>query len=485
MPGYTIKSDAPWMAQPRASTFSVDQDHMMTDAAHVSSETREPSTLDTSFHAHPNQQIMDKSQNRQSRLPIFQQVRSMLHKPPNLITPGQPKWDEHSGELSETGRAAQVKPSAYVSPFEGAFKARRRSPERTANRLRKAMSAISILRDDEIKPTPPLKAGRNSPSSRVVSPVSAVPPVSPVSSIYDSVSVPAPLSITSRNDGNIPTATPTSSKQIKRKPVSSSPSENVEPQRSPSARSDWTDVPEDEDPVRSSHFSWTTYAPSVATGRQSNATIPAPAGASESRFSWSTVATNTTRHTRFESQASSPPPPIPPKYAAMPQYQTPRGAPMQSILSRQRPIQRLDRDEWTPPPRKPSADSSRLLTPGTTPIRAGSPLSATSSGKKLPLPPQASQLSHLDSLLAQEQDLLHQRKNVEKGIADLTKITKASPMDVSYAAVKNAEKALEDYRTRLAEVGLEEREVGIAISRARRKKEGGSEEGLWVRRCTG
>ena len=52
--------------------------------------------------------------------------------------------------------------------------------------------------------------------------------------------------------------------------------------------------------------------------------------------------------------------------------------------------------------------------------------------------------------------------------------------------VRDAKKRLEEHRRRLEEVVLEGREVGIAISRARRKEgEGVGTEGLWVRRVTG
>jgi hypothetical protein len=76
---------------------------------------------------------------------------------------------------------------------------------------------------------------------------------------------------------------------------------------------------------------------------------------------------------------------------------------------------------------------------------------------------------------------------VQKGIAELEKIEKASPLDVPFATVRDAQKRLEEYRKRLAEVLLEEQDVGIAITRARRKEEEDSGwEGatLWVRRVT-
>ena len=81
-----------------------------------------------------------------------------------------------------------------------------------------------------------------------------------------------------------------------------------------------------------------------------------------------------------------------------------------------------------------------------------------------------------------------QRRNVERGIAELEKVEKASPLDVPFNTVRDAKKRLAELRNRLAEVKLEERDVGIAVTRARLKEEketGGDGESLWVRRVTG
>jgi phage I-like protein len=94
-----------------------------------------------------------------------------------------------------------------------------------------------------------------------------------------------------------------------------------------------------------------------------------------------------------------------------------------------------------------------------------------------------SPLSHLEALNRAEADKAHQRQNLERAIAELSKLESASPMDVPFAKVRDAKKRGVELRATLAEVCLEEREIGIAISRARRKE--GEEEGLWVRRVTG
>jgi hypothetical protein len=94
-----------------------------------------------------------------------------------------------------------------------------------------------------------------------------------------------------------------------------------------------------------------------------------------------------------------------------------------------------------------------------------------------------SPLSHIEALNRAEADKAHQRQNLEHAISELAKVESASPMDVPFAVVRDAKKRLEELRATLAEIRLEEREIGIAISRARRKE--GEEEGLWVRRVTG
>lgn len=533
-----------------SSIYSDDLDELMPDPERSPLASKD--SYHPAYHAHPQQHIMDDGpQVRQSRLPIFKQVRSMLHKPPPLVTPTNAKWDEYTGEPSDTGKPAQnVKPSTYTSPYEGAFQARRKSPDR---RSKKDLSPISILHDDEedVRPPAPLKVGRNSPH--------IVSPVSPVSVDGEYAYAPSPLSANARS---LPASVPLP-KQVRRKPVNVSPSaiENLPPPRRTSVSSvDSEETAMGEQPE--SRFSWSTVAPSVMPNRQSTDTMATKhmhsASQSEkptSRFSWSTVATNTTNRVREESPPPSPPPPVPNHWYQLtrsqqpegarprleprisqhpairqmrqeaeyqqnqsqqpkPQYQPPQNPPPQinepqpaqyqqpryrmpepqSILSRRRPIQRADKEEWSPPARSSShspAGTSRTATPGTsTPktmassIRSASTSQTQGSGKKLPPPPPPSkELSHMETLVTEEKALLQQRRNIEKVIADLEKVERASPMDVSFATVREAKKKLEENRKTLAEVRREEIELGIKIARARRKE--GEEEGLWVRRVTG
>lgn len=548
MPAYTIQKDPTWIparGSTAPSTTSMYSDDFFNPSRIPGNEPPDvpPLRKRDPDHAHPEQQIHDRGpQIRQSKLPIFKQVRSMLHKPPTLTTPGNPKWDEYTGELSESGKESKIKPSKYVSPYDAAFKAsRKRSPERPTNKLRKNKSGnqspVSVLRDEELVSTEPQQPKQTddtewSPVSPV-SPISTVQDLRPGSEVSDVVvedmphpsMIPEPLSPNIQRTVQQVQQTPPSSsgrQQIKRKPVSRDvsammenrpPEINVSPQHSPSQSVDMDErVIDDKDgaldePQPRSHFSWTTYAPSVAPGRPSIDTVSSPPrntkhypsglAADEhpnSRFSWSTVNTNMTQHQQ-PARGESPPPPLPEKQS---------GPPVQSILSRRRPIQRYEKEEWAPPPRKESKGTPKSATPkdSSTPTSAKTSrplplpkdstptgrIPTTTSGKALPPPPSISnKLTHLETLLAQERDLALQRKNVERGISELTKIEFASPMDVPFAHVRDAKKRLAEYRQRLDEVRLEERDIGIAIARARRKEEkeyGGDGETLWVRRVT-
>ncbi|KAK5105786.1 hypothetical protein LTR62_002148 [Meristemomyces frigidus] len=507
MPKYTIAEDPPWVterashAPKTASIYSEEYDEAPNndrDAPHVSKASYHPS-----YHAHPQQQIMDNGPQTRSRLPLFNHVKSMLQKPPALpVTSENARWDDLSGQLPETGRPAEVNPPTYVSPYDRVFGNRKRSPERRSKHDRSLSPAFSILHDDEVKPPAPLRIGRKSP--RNLSPVSRISPVSP-----SDFGAPSPRLDQERSE---PAAAhphkPVIS--IKRKPTPSAllTKENVEPERRLSASSDWTeplaDDEQDTNEADKSHFSWTTYATSVIPGRSSIDSrhtnhISVPDRDPKSHFSWSTVNTTATRQQR----PPSPPPSIPSKYSTpnTPQSYSPRGVPVMSILSRQRPIQRLEKPDWTPPPPKKHSGTStpRATTTTTTPFSAIHPALRTTSSlpdntnqttppqtKRLPPPPTPTEpQSHLETLLAQEQDVTHQRRNIAKTIHNLELIQKASPMEVSWHDVQEAKKKLVEQRGMLAELGVEERELGVKIARVRRREGEGGEEGLWVRRVTG
>jgi len=493
MPSYTIQAEPPpWTKSKRVSAVpsSIYSDDLV-DSAMADGEISPLSVTSASYHAHPRQEILDAGppNNRHSRLPIFRQVRTMLTKP------GAARWDDLSGEPSDTGRPSQVKPSTYTSPWEGAFQARRHSPDRKTTRNKKNLSPVSVLRDEEIEALGPLDTGRNTPRS-----------VSPVSAVSTSHSF-APSQLSVNAVSRLPPGVNVKN-QVKRKPVRSSlspsASENIPPQQQ---HHDLKSVQSQDSIGRQepdSRFSWSTVAHSIVTdlsrdfnaNRQSTDTMATRKGLSDSRFSWSTVATNTTYALQDENTPPSPVPPIPEQYLQPTQYSTP---PMQSILSRKRPVQRLDQETYTPSVPSPRAlsaaspNSSRATTPvpnaasTATPTKIITTPDPASGAKALPLPPfmNEKQANHLEFLLTQEKNLLLQRRNIEKAIADLEKVEKASPLEVSFATVRDAKRRLEERRAVLSEVKKEEMEMGIKIARARRKEDFGEGEGtLWVRRVT-
>jgi hypothetical protein len=185
--------------------------------------------------------------------------------------------------------------------------------------------------------------------------------------------------------------------------------------------------------------------------------------------------------------------------------------PNESILSRKRPVQRADKEEWTPAtPRQRAAtgasdDSTPHATPASTPrartfnlsqdtpkradrISDSTTPTANSGKKALPSIPGTSnkQDSHVEMLLNQEKNIVMQRRNIERAITDLENVERASPLEVSFAAVRDAKRKLEERRETLREVKLEEMDIGIKIARARRREDFDEGEGaLWVRRVTG
>ncbi|KAF2165672.1 hypothetical protein M409DRAFT_23962 [Zasmidium cellare ATCC 36951] len=499
MPAYSIQKDPAWVQKPAPGSSvppeSIFSDDDTTIDARVLDHPDMPAipplriqkSYHPPFHAHPEQSITDNGpQVRQSRLPIFKQVRSMLHKPAG----NKVKYDEISGNVSD--KAPRVQPSTYKSPYEGAFEVvrDRRSPTRLQKSPPKSIRSISPVSmvGDDAEPASPGESQWEDVPSSPISPVSEVSP--------DYYRIPLGHSPMPMNGYSLP-ETPSHTKTVTRKSVPSRHSispENIPP---PSRDSNTSDIQEHTYRDPKSHFSWTTYAGSVAPTRPSFETggyptsrhSKQPSGEAplQSRFSWSTVNTNMTNQIRPDSPPPSPPPPVPSKFKTLP---------VQSILSRHRPIQRADREIWTPPPRKTSLQDPATYTPLSarskvtiTPraLDTTTPSSSSSGKKQLPPPPDlltpVSPMSHLETLLASEQDKQHQRMNILKVIDELEKKEKASPLEVSFAELREAKKKLEEYRETLAEVLLEEREIGIAISRARRKE--GEEEGLWVRRVTG
>ncbi|KAK3068609.1 hypothetical protein LTR53_013693 [Teratosphaeriaceae sp. CCFEE 6253] len=393
VPTYTIKHDPPWLttadqrnsdAPPPAgdgmSPYSEDYDHAYLSHRSSSSNDRPPDAPPrtsskpeshrpshmSGYHAQPRQQLADPGpQTRGSRLPIFQQVRSLLHKPVSVTAP-MPRREGSAGKALPLSPAADPGSGTRVSPAEPLRDPVSGTQDRYQAGSRGPSPVSLLLRDDEeeamrmeVKPPPPLKISRPNidtnfhPPLRRTSPVSPISPVSPLDEDYNTQrsefierALPLP-----------PPPATASARLIKRKPTPSSLilDSNPTPQRSPSITSTWTSPPHSPlapatsphspqrdspaAPHSASHFSWTTYAPSVVApgGRRStdsNATrhMRQPSAqdsqgqgqSRQSHFSWSTVATGATYPARPDSPPPSPPPMIPAKYGGPAQPGSPR-----------------------------------------------------------------------------------------------------------------------------------------------------------------
>lgn len=385
-------------------------------------------------------------------------------------SPANPKWDNMPAQPADTG----AKPSTW----------NKYSPSLKSLKSKKNNSNVSILRDSE---TSSLASGPSSPTS-----TGSPAPRNPPSQISANAVSQLPRGVTAKN-------------QVKRKPVMSlSPgSENYPPQDH-----DLLAVP---DTHPRSRFSWSTAAPSEMAKRQSTDTTVTGTGRPllMSHFSWTTIGTSAAPTPMEEIEDPTALPPMPSPRLEQATYSDP---PAESILSRKRPIQRLDREEFVPStPRQrgdtaASDDSTPTATPSATPrarniclgdetprkssaTSEASSTAAPSSGKKaLPLLPFMSekQASHVEMLLTQEKNIVMQRRNIERAITDLEKVEHASPLEVSFATVRDAKRRLEERRETLREVKMEEMDIGIKIARARRREDFGDGDGtLWVRRVTG
>lgn len=465
MPTYTIQMDAPWESEsrpPSAVSASVYSDNAG-DSSPRSIKPPPPYALhETQIPDHGPQTT------RPARLPIFTQVKTMLTK--STVTSSR---DDMPADPTDAAKPAHVKPSV--------FDARRYSPSLKSLKTKKNRSNVSILRESE---SSSVTSGQSSPSTG-----------SPVRN-------PAPSQISVNAVSQLPRGV-TATNQVKRKPVmslSSPMSENVPP------RQDLLAVPNTN---LASRFSWSTAAPSEAPKRQSTDTM-ATGGRPQlvSHFSWTTIATSAapTPNEEVDDPTALPPMPSPHQEREEPRYEP------ESILSRKRPIQRLDKDDWVPStPRQRAAtgtsdDSTPRATPASTPrarnvslndetprkadstSRTATPTATIAGKKALPSIPfmTEKQATHLEQLITTEKNLVMQRQNIERAITDLEKVERASPLDVPFAAVRDAKRKLDERRETLREVKMEEMDIGIRIARARRREDFGEGEGsLWVRRVTG
>jgi hypothetical protein len=241
-----------------------------------------------------------------------------------------------------------------------------------------------------------------------------------------------------------------------------------------------------------------------------------------SRFSWTTQATNTTYNKQSPPQTPSDMPPLPtaPHPDAASYNFQPGG-----VMTRSRPVPSSknyntyqDSMENSPvsTPTEPTGRKivsgflaagaiGNSLHPPPSPYhsRAGSNLSRTPSitspigsgpsrGPDKALPPTPQELQsrgdHVSELQARLDDLMTQRRNVERVLKDLTRPEALNPLNTNFKIEREREKRVAALRDELNEIGMQEHDIGLKLHRAQRRAE--RDEGyegfttLWVRRVT-
>lgn len=242
-----------------------------------------------------------------------------------------------------------------------------------------------------------------------------------------------------------------------------------------------------------SHFSWSTFAESESEyGDGQDTPVQMYPGKPQfgqaqdpvSRFSWTTVATNTT------SQQTPP---------SSPAANTSRSQKLPSpIMMRRRPLPSMSSMSSL----RNLSDASNSNTGDSTPnmnvetidyaqSKTGTTSSSPASANNKALPPRPEmtnkQSSHMDVLQAKSDELDLRVSNIQRVISELEKVERASPLDVTEKMRKENRKKLDTVRTTLEEAQRERHEVGMALARAwsRAHKEEGTASALWLRRVTG
>ncbi|KAF2500005.1 hypothetical protein BU16DRAFT_556495 [Lophium mytilinum] len=390
-----------------------------------------------------------------------QNTSRFASNPLSVETKPREEWRGASGRAAivppladkRTKHPLTIPPRDHRKPSPGiADESGRSTPSSAAETVRRIpmgadtsqVSSGGDLRDDPIKPTVPLKVGRNSP------PRSAASPTYPID--QHNYPYPSPVSPSNRHqDQGINPYTLT--------PLAVQAPSAQQPSGLPKSKIHRKSV----DSNYSAHFNKDEKIPT-------------------SRFSWTTYATNTTYQ---NSPPPSPPPPMPTSSLAT---STPTPAPTASpILNRRRPVVPAASTVSTPTPRKP-------LPPGT-PTHASRVVSMSSaytvdrSSKALPLPPPSLESQdHISSLEAQQDDLRVRRQNVARLIADLNSTQPQNPLVTDYRKVREADVRKADFMKELDEIKQEEHEVGLKLHRAWKKRERedpGMESAFWIRRVTG
>ncbi|KAF1932784.1 uncharacterized protein M421DRAFT_1373 [Didymella exigua CBS 183.55] len=334
----------------------------------------------------------------------------------------------------------------------------------TTNRVALAADACLVANnpstfgahDEPIKPIAPLKVGRKSPTYNMASPTT---PQNHGLGITDPYSYPSPV-------------TPPNNEQA----LSSFATTDIK-----------SEVSDTESWERS-----ITPKQSTVWNKPTEQTPEPDKEASYSRFSWTTYNTTTTYQ---HSPPPSPPQPMP----ALDDITKPRVVTDSSVLNRRRPIPQADKIPDPPTARKPvprarspvGAKTRLGMLATTTSPRQGSSCSTSTTGtqKALPQPPTTlTATDHVSLLESQVEDIRVRRVNVYKVLNDLKSAAPSNPMLTDFKTARLVEQKKKTLEDELAELKIEEHDVGLKLHRALRKREREdphSGSALWVRRVTG
>lgn len=442
-----------------------------------------------------------------------QEVERFWRRP----TDGKVKWDVYSGEptTSEKGREGSVKPAAFVQSLRSTgirldgmgnrLSSKRESDTRKlalADRPSRtgAKGGLSI----ETKPRPEWKgaSGRmpriqpvnDQPTKQAFSvPRKARQTLSPVFSDDSGQATPTsatarivtpeaealPVSTfpeeTDKDDENeikptVPLKAGLNSPTAAARPVG-------HPYPSPTTPGDRYEAPTTTVPNDSSNLHSTSTpqdieqsaAPRASVDTATSSRRPKEEAQVDSRFSWTTYATNTTYQ---HSPPPSPPPPVPTVVA------TPTPAP---IVNRRRPLPNA-RDS-------PMASTTRkAVARPTSPTFTVRTTASTATNKALPRPPpEMESEDHISNLQAQMDDLGVRRNNIKRLIRDFTVLQASNPMTTDYVTLREYTRQLNEFEDELAEISNLEHDVGMRLHRAYKRRDKDSPEEastLWIKRIT-
>jgi hypothetical protein len=317
--------------------------------------------------------------------------------------------------------------------------------------------------DDLIKPTVPLKVGRNTPPRIFASPVTPTYPKGLGIQTYPSPRTPTHKTSTESADTVI-------HEQAFAKEIPA-PQRITTPPQDPIARKSIDHTPPKDKQAPTSRFSWTTYNSST-----------------------------TYQHS---------PPPSPPNLpTATPPRQRVVTEPISaataasSILSRRRPVPQADTTSVSVPTPKaaaPDTPGTALIHPAmSSPTSPGpvSPSSAsvystatTGTSKALPLPPTSlSAADHIAVLESAMEDLRIRRSNVYRLLNDLNNAAPPNPLITDFKRARLVEQRKRAFEDELSEIKREEYDVGMKLHRAWKKRErddpNQAGSAIWVRRVT-